>query len=251
MISVFEVLPTEIVFEIFDYLTVFDIFYALINLKKRINAIIGLYPLQLDFQRISRSKFGLICRYIQPEQVISIYLSDEMMPNQVELFNKYFPNFQHRFLSLKRIQFINTSTILFHVPICLSSLSIKTYLKTNNTDNLIMQILNQQAQYLTYLKVDGSYAFRFINTSFPLLTHLTIDYCTITEFHRIIQYIKSPLKYLKLFLDKEENFTIVNFEQLSHSLTHLTLIFSEGKIIISFLLLISHFLIQKFLCHLT
>jgi hypothetical protein len=56
MISVFEVLPTEIVFEIFDYLTVFDIFYALINLKKRINAIIGLYPLQLDFQRISRSK---------------------------------------------------------------------------------------------------------------------------------------------------------------------------------------------------
>ncbi|CAF3479054.1 unnamed protein product [Rotaria sp. Silwood1] len=82
MISSLEVLSTEILFEIFDYLTTFDIFYALINLNRRINDIVGLYSLQLDFQQISRSKFDFICRHIQPKQVISIYFSDELMPDQ-------------------------------------------------------------------------------------------------------------------------------------------------------------------------
>jgi hypothetical protein len=235
MVSFLEVLPTEIVFEIFDYLTIFDILYAFINLNKRINDMIASYPIELDFQRITRLKFDLICRYIQPEQVISLYLSDELMPNQIKLLNKYFPDFQHQFIYLKKVHFINTSDILSNLPICLSSLSIKTYLKTDNTDRHIMQILNQQARHLTYLKVDGSYVFRSIDTSFPSLTHLTIDYCTITEFHRIIHCIKSPLIYLKLFLDKEETLTTLNFHQLSNTLKHLTLIFSEGKIKILFL----------------
>jgi hypothetical protein len=228
MVLIVEILPTEILFEIFDYLTIFDILKAFINLNKRLNDIIASYPIQLDFQRITRSKFDFICRYIQPKQVISLYLSDELMPDQVQLLNKYFPHFQKRFIHLQKINFINTSTILSIAPPCLSSLSIKTYLKKTNTNHHITQILNQQSQYLTYLKVDGSYVFRSINTSFPSLTHLIIDYSTITEFHRIIHSIKSPLIYLKIFFDKEQNFPTLNFEQLSKSLQHLTLIFSEG-----------------------
>ena len=102
MKSVLEILPTEILFEIFDYLTAFDILRAFINLNQRINGVIGGYSFQLDCQRISRSKFDFICRHIQPERVISLYLSDELMPDQVELLNKYFPNFQYRFISLKK-----------------------------------------------------------------------------------------------------------------------------------------------------
>jgi hypothetical protein len=232
MILFLQVLPTEILYEIFDYLTPFDILYSFIHLNKRINGIVKKYPLQLDFQYISRSKFDFICRYIQPEQVISIYLSDDQMPNQVELFNKYFPNFYHQFIRLRRIKFIDTSTILSYLPKYLSSLSIKTYSKTNNTDQLIMQILTRQTQYLTYLKVDGSYVFRSINTSFPLLTHLIIDYCTVTDFHRIVHYLTSSLTHLKLFIDKEDHFSILDFKQLSKSLKHLTLLFSSGRIIV-------------------
>ncbi|CAF2981584.1 unnamed protein product [Rotaria sp. Silwood2] len=233
MISFLEVLPTEILFEIFDYLTAFDILYALINLNRRINHIVELYPLQLDFQQISRLKFDFICRYIQPKQIISIYFSDEFMPDQVKLFNKYFPDFHDRFIYLKKIKFINTSTILSNLSINVSSLSIKTYLKTNNTDYFISKILNQQAQYLTFLKVDGSYVFRSINTSFPLLKHLIIDYCTITEFHRILHYFKSSLTHLNIFLDREDNLTILNFEHLSNSLIYLKINFSQ-EILISF-----------------
>lgn len=231
MKTVLEILPTEIIFEIFDYLNVFDIFYGFINLNKRLNDILNLYPIKLDFQCISRLKFDFICRYIHPKQVISLYLSDELLPNQIELFSQYFPNFNSQFIHLKKLQFVNTSTVLANLPISLTSLSIKTYLKTNNTDYLITQILNQQSQYLKYLQLDGCYAFRSINISFPLLTHLIIDYCTISEFHRILSSIKSPLIYLKLFLDKEENDTILNLKQLSNTLTHLTLIFADGKYI--------------------
>ncbi|CAF3649346.1 unnamed protein product [Adineta steineri] len=233
MISILEIFPTEILFEIFDYLTTYDIFYSLNNLNKQINDIIQLYPLNLNFQQISRSKFDFICRYIKPEQVISISFSDEIMPNQVELFKQYFPNFQYKFISLKKFIFNNTSTILSHLPICLTSLSIKTYLKTKQTDYLIMHTLNQQSQYLTYLKVDGSYVFRSINTSFPLLTHLIIDYCTITDFHRILHCLQSPIIYLKLSLYKEENLTLINFQSLSKSLLQLSLLFSQ-EILISF-----------------
>ncbi|CAF0983776.1 unnamed protein product [Rotaria sp. Silwood1] len=233
MISSLEVLSTEILFEIFDYLTTFDIFYAWINLNRRINDIVGLYSLQLDFQQISRSKFDFICRHIQPKQVISIYFSDELMPDQVKIFNKYFSNFHNLFICLKKIKFINTSTILSNFPINVSSLSIKTYLKTNNTNYFIRKILNQQAQYLTYLKVDGSYVFRSINTSFPSLKHLIIDYCTVTEFHQILHYFKSSLTHLNIFLDREENLTILNFEHLSNTLIHLTISFSE-EILMSF-----------------
>ena len=234
MQSVLEVLPTEIFFEIFDYLTTVDLLNIFINLNKRINDIVGLYPLQLDFQQISRSKFDFVCRHIQPKQIISIYFSDELMPDQVELFKKYFPHFQNQFVRLKKIKFINASTILPNLPTCLSSLSIKTYLKTSNTDRFVTQMLNQQAPYLTYLKVDGFYAFRFVNRSFPLLTHLIIDYCTVTEFHRIIRLFKCSLTHLKLFIDREENFTVLNFEQLRNSLMHLTLVFSEGRTTASF-----------------
>ncbi|UJR14503.1 hypothetical protein I4U23_001499 [Adineta vaga] len=245
-----NVLPTEIFFEIFDYLTVYDIFYAWINLNLRINDIVRLYPIKLDFQRISRSKFDFICQFIQPTQVISLCLSEEMMPNQVELFRKMFPNFSQQFLSLKQIQYINTSTILSHLPICLSSLSIKTYLKTSNTNQLINQILHQQAQYLTYLQVDGSYVFRSLHTSFPSLTHLIIDYCTITEYHQIIDLLQSSLIYLKLYLVKDDNEKILNFQSITKSLRYLSLSFSE-EILMSFDLLIQSIDQLSKLIHLT
>ncbi|CAF2053756.1 unnamed protein product [Rotaria magnacalcarata] len=235
MVLLLEILPTEILFCIFDYLTVFDILRGFINLNKRINDIVGLYPFVLDFQEISRSKLDFICRHIQPKQILSIYLSDEFMPDQVKIFNLHFPDFHEQFFGLKKMKFINTSTVLPNLPVTLTCLSIKTYLKTNSTDNFITKILRQQAQYLTFLKVDGSYVFRSIDTAFPSLKHLTIDYCTITEFHRILFCFQSSLTELKLFLDREENLPRINFKQLSNTLIDLSISFSED-IIMSFAL---------------
>lgn len=230
MISTFENLPTEIVFEIFDYLTIYDIFHGFIRLNHRLNQVLSLYPLALDFQYITRRNFDFLCQSIHPKQIISLDLSEELMPDQVHLFQQYFPFFHKEFSSLKKLKFIDTSTILPVLPPNLSSLSIKTYLKTQQTDQLIIQILQNQNQYLTSLEIDGSYPFRSIQNSFPYLTHLTLDYCTVTEFHRILNQIQSPLIYLKIFFDKETNFLLPDFQSLINTLTNLILSFCDGRI---------------------
>lgn len=241
MKSTFEYLPVEIFYEVFDFLSVYDILRSFTKLTKRIDDIVGSYPLELDFKEISRTKFDFICRRIQPKQVITINLSDEFMPDQVKLFHQYFPDFDDRFIGLKTIKFINVSMILPNLPQNVSSLSIKTYLKANNTDNFIRKILNQQSQYLTYLKVDGCYVFRSINTSFSLLKQLVIDYCTVTEFHRILPYLPIHLTHLNIFIDQEENTPKLNFKPLSNSLRNLTLTLSDGKIINSIFYFIKFF----------
>ena len=174
-----------------------------------------------------------ICRSIQATQVISLSLSDELMPNQVQLFHQHFPQFHKQFHRLQTLKYLDTSTVLPNLPSSLSSLSIKTYLKTKETAPLILKILNEQSPYLTSLQIDGSYIFRSIDYSFPLLTHLIIGYCTIKEFDRILHSLQSPLTHLKVFLDQDETTSpLPNFEQLSNTLIDLTLTFSEGKTIL-------------------
>jgi hypothetical protein len=228
--SSIELLSTELVFEIFDYLTPYDIFHGFMNLTARFNDTIGHYPMQLDFQSISRAKFDFICRRIQPKQVTAIILSDEKMPHQCELFKRYFPRFAQEFFRLKTLTFNNTSSILSHLPQQVSSLCIRTYLKTTDTDNLITEILNRQAPFLTSLKVEGSYVFRSIANIFTLLTHLSIDYCTRLHFNQLVPYIPSTLTYLRLFFEEETLSSILDFRYFSTYLTHLTLTFSDSKI---------------------
>ncbi|CAF3624470.1 unnamed protein product [Rotaria socialis] len=69
MNSCLESLSTEILFEICDYLTTFDILRAFIDLNHWLDAVISSYSIRLDFQFVSRSKFDFICRHIHPEQV--------------------------------------------------------------------------------------------------------------------------------------------------------------------------------------
>lgn len=227
--SSIELLSTEVFFEIFDYLTPFDTLHAFINLTQRFNAILGLYPLRLDFQSISRAKFDFICRHVQPRQVTAIILSDERMPHQCELFKRYFPRFQSQFVRLKTMKFNNTSTILPYLPSCLSSLSIETYLKVSRTDSLVAEVLIQHAPSLTHLRVEGCYVFRSLTRPLSSLTHLTVDYCILSHFHCLIPYLPSSVIYLKLFLDKDNDFSTIQFGHLSKSLRQLILTLSHGK----------------------
>ncbi|CAF3810172.1 unnamed protein product [Rotaria magnacalcarata] len=85
MKSCLESLSTEILFEICDYLTTFDILRAFIDLNHWLDAVISSYSIRLDFQFVSRSKFDFICRHIHPEQVILLILSEKTIPDQVSI----------------------------------------------------------------------------------------------------------------------------------------------------------------------
>lgn len=229
MRSTFERLPTEIWFEIFDYLTVFDIFHGFIHLNQHIDDLLGVYPLKLDFRQLTRTHFDLICRSIHSKQIISLCLSEELIPNQVQLFHQYFPHFHTEFHRLKTLKYIDTSTVLSNLPPSLSSLSIRTYLKTIDTVPLIIELLNDQCQHLTSLHIDGSYVFQTNDHSFLFLTHLTIEYCTLKEFRRILRSLQSPLIYLNIFLDQHDHQPLPSFERLTTTLQNLHVTFAEGK----------------------
>jgi hypothetical protein len=108
MISRLESFSSEIFYEIFDCLSIYDIFHGFVDLNYRLNNLIGLYPLEIDFRKICRSKFDLICHQLQFKQVISLIFSEEDIPEQVFIFHQYFPNVKEEFISLRRIKYVKT-----------------------------------------------------------------------------------------------------------------------------------------------
>ena len=230
MTSSFESLSTELLFEIFGYLSPFDLFRIFINLNSRLNSIVHSYPLRLDFRQISRSKFDFICRHLQPEQVISLFFDDENMPDQVQLFIKNFLHVKHQFTRLRSVTFsIKRRTILPALPFSISSLSFKWSL---SDWDLVAQTLVRHAKLLTHMKVDVNHQLESIDIPFPALTHLNIGRCSVVDLHRIIQRFGSSITHLNVSVDnyqQNKKNLLPNFEQLSHCLTHLTITLSDGR----------------------
>ena len=127
-----EFLSTELLFEVFEYLFPFDLFRSFSHLKGRFDGIVRSYPLRLNCRSLSRSNFDFICRHIQPSQVIALSLSDETMPDQVHLFLEHFPNFHREFSSLRSMALIESETTRIHLPISVSSISIRNHQISDN-----------------------------------------------------------------------------------------------------------------------
>ncbi|CAF1246163.1 unnamed protein product [Rotaria sordida] len=243
MNSSFESLSIELLFELFDYLSPFDLFRIFINLNNRLNAIVYSYPLRLDFRSICRSKFDFICRHLQPKQVISLILCDEYVPDRVKLFLNHFPHFKEQFLQLQSITLIEAETITFiDLPASVSSLSIRIYdVDDYYYENYISKILSQQAKVLTHLKIDSKDLYDLIDIHFPALTYLIIsggyyydgNYIDVSvlleniDVHSLIQQWQCFLTHLYLVIDNKIQYSTFNLDRFSHCLTHLTLHFYQ------------------------
>ena len=239
-----EFLSTELLFEVFEYLLPVDLFRSFSHLNGRFDAIVRSYPFRLNCRSLSRSNFDFICRHIQPSQVIALSLSDETMPDQVHLFLEHFPNFQREFSSLRSMALIESETTLIHLPISVSSISIRNHeiYDNYNADFRISEILIPQKDRLTHLTIDELDILYYEDIHFSALTHLTIDGGTFFEHDdTVIHWIDrfdtellprsygSSLTHLHLFIDGKHQESLINLEHLSHCLTHLTLHFTESK----------------------
>lgn len=98
----FELLPTEILIECFEYLYILDILYSFDQLNDRFNKLIQNIPLHMNFQHVCKGKFSQFCRQtsLYPEitqQISSLHLSNKDTCGQINVFlpifslNKY-PN---------------------------------------------------------------------------------------------------------------------------------------------------------------
>ncbi|CAF4711176.1 unnamed protein product, partial [Rotaria sp. Silwood2] len=89
MITCITDLPVELLHEIFDYLSAFDICHTFHDLSDYLNNAIKTYSnFKLDFQSIQKSHFDRICQYVQPLCINALRLSDHRSETvgQSELF---------------------------------------------------------------------------------------------------------------------------------------------------------------------
>ncbi|CAM4835886.1 unnamed protein product [Rotaria magnacalcarata] len=236
-----ESFSTEVFFEIFEYLSSVDLFRGFFGLNGCLQRILNMYPLRLNLQQICRSDLDFLCHHIQPKQIISILLSEETMPDQVNIFLKYFPNFEHQFICLQSVNFIKTENCISKLPQCVSSLSFEKCLGQLWLENKIGDILIHQAKVLTHLNIQDERLIESINIELPLLKQLIIDSpCLIDRLHQIIQCLKASIISLKVSIRNQKDYYFPSkFEKLCQSLMylkHLNITFASG-IEISFHLL--------------
>jgi len=101
-----DLFPNELLYELFEYLTTYNILYAFKGLNKRIDKVLGRYAkYDLNFKSWPKSKFDFICQSIRPEQVRSLILSDgNDTCRQIHLFLGLF--YIRQFINLKSLTLI-------------------------------------------------------------------------------------------------------------------------------------------------
>ncbi|CAF1019097.1 unnamed protein product [Adineta steineri] len=152
---IFEELPNEIVYEIFDYLSAVDLLLCFFNLNSHFNKLLyqQLNKSHFDFRRISKVNFDYICeKYISSlvDQITSIHLSnDDNTPSQIKLFLAH-DNFKLRqFTNLKSISlsYVRSKQLLDQIMIECSYLPCLTYF---SLDSDIIEMDESGAEYFIY-----------------------------------------------------------------------------------------------------
>jgi hypothetical protein len=190
--------PVELLYIIFDHLWAHEIFYSFLSISDYLDSIMLSYNrYSLNFQSILKKHFDLVCRHIQPHQVISLTLSDsDDTPGQTQLFLSFFSMNQFtRLRALTLVEIDDESRSLFidlHELESLISLELelKFYLPYHKIAPQIKRlILNDPIG--SYFNVKTS----IFGNSLPHLDHLTLPYCSCTQLRQILYLIPT----LRLF----------------------------------------------------
>ncbi len=255
-------LPVEILYHIIDYLDTPVIILSLSNVCTYFRAISNTYNrYRLDFNSISKADFHRICRLIEPENILSLTLSDDnKTPGQIRLFLSLFNIDQFsRLLSLTLLGVNNDdlSRILYlNITSTLTSLAInwrEANCPTSITMNLLSPILSRLNLQKLELKTE-SYAIE--EMLWPVqytLKHLTLMYITQKQYCTILRQTPNlrtlVLNHCSMHKIDEDMVTLSD-SVLYEQLTSLILIDSRMSMIglTSILILIPSLTYLKIIC---
>lgn len=255
-------LPVEILYHIIDYLDTPIIILSLSNVCTYFRAISNTYNrYRLDFNSISKPDFHRICRLIEPENILSLTLSDDnKTPGQIRLFLSLFNIDQFsRLLSLTLLGVNNDdlSRILYlNITSTLTSLAInwrEANCPTSITMNLLSPILSRLNLQKLELKTE-SYAIE--EMLWPVqytLKHLTLMYITQKQYCTILRQTPNlrtlVLNHCSMHKIDEDMVTLSD-SVLYEQLTSLILIDSRMSMIglTSILILIPSLTYLKIIC---
>ncbi|CAF2309212.1 unnamed protein product [Rotaria sp. Silwood2] len=178
-----QALPIELLQRIIDYIDTETVFFSFRNVCKSFRSIVHKYnQYQLDFRAMTKPKFCLIHHFIQPENVISLVISDgHKTSGQIRLFLSLFDlSMFIRLRSLTLIQVSESDSIeyLKHIRLCsLVSLSID-YRNMQRSTAATNESLSSNLEKLNNLhKLDLSTTYLTIgNMQYPI-QHMTLTRC--------------------------------------------------------------------------
>jgi hypothetical protein len=190
-LSRLDVLPVELIHNIFTYLSAHEIFYAFSNLTDYLDAtLISYNRYLLNFRSVLKSQFDVTCHSIRPDQVISLKLSDDDdTPDQSELFFSLFNIEQFIHLRSFDMSLMNNDTCkkLLHLPKLkyLSSLELPRLFQPycKDFDIALDKVLPQLNRLMVYN------AYCLVDRSLPNLSHLTVKYCNCYQFSTLFKFI--------------------------------------------------------------
>ncbi len=255
-------LPVEILYHIIDYLDTPVIILSLSNVCTYFRAISNTYNrYRLDFNSISKPDFHRICRLIEPENILSLTLSDDnKTPGQIRLFLSLFniDQFTRLFsLTLLGVNNDDLSRILYlNITSTLTSLAInwrEANCPTSITMNLLSPILSRLNLQKLELKTE-SYAIE--EMLWPVqytLKHLTLMYITQKQYCTILRQTPNlrtlVLNHCSMHKIDEDMVTLSD-SVLYEQLTSLILIDSRMSMIglTSILILIPSLTYLKIIC---
>lgn len=197
-----EIFPIEILYQIFDYLWLNEIYHGIFNINPYLdNAIRNYDPLKINFHQCHRQDFDQICSSIQSNRIRSLILSNhDQTPEQFQLFFSKFSLEQltHLYaLTLIDIeknvlfQFMNLLNNDFNSCPCLQSLKIYSNLYSYS-ELFTNYTFSRPLKQLQINRINRLNISKLVH-----LRQLTIHRCSLSQFREILQLIPT-LKSLQI-----------------------------------------------------
>ncbi|CAF4606555.1 unnamed protein product [Rotaria sp. Silwood1] len=244
-------LPVELLHTLFTYFSSSELLYTFYHVSDYVIASLQSYSsYQLDFKSISKSNFRCICRHVQPEQVISLTLSDSNdTPGQSELFFNRFRMEQFtrlRSLTLVEIEFNSLESIFLNLSKLheLRSFSFDAYSirhiygvmdlnsikKLEQINNMLRNTYAQVFPQLNYLCLNGDWVLDTI--PLPNILHLKLEHCPLDKLATIAD-LAPKLRSLDACVDVPQmnSYDII----LSSQLTRVRLIMKDFTVSMNYM----------------
>ncbi|CAF3859433.1 unnamed protein product [Rotaria sordida] len=223
-----ETLPVEIFHRIFDNLNAQTILFSIRSVDRLFRAVVSTYGrFSFDFKSISQSDFHLLCRLVNPQNVISLTLcNNDHTPNQLALFitlvrlRQFTRLHSVTFLGIDEVQFNKFLKSISVDSLTSFSLNIQNYdnRRKKTTSNLLSSIMSQKCLRKLELGINND---RLASVSWPL--NCTIEYLIINEnitYDNIYNMLVSFVQLHTLII--KQNFSIAKNIIVTNSFPKLT-----------------------------
>jgi len=216
----FELLPNEILLDLFDYFDGVDLLHIFYGLNYHFNSLLykQYHSYRFKFNSISKHNFDIICSQHLPfiaDRIISLSLSDdENTPGQINLLRSYIPSFT-QFIRLRSLS-------IFHLH------SYHTLMKIVDECHYLIHL-----NYLNFYSYSSRFQFdqldfqSIVNNiwNFPQLIHLNADISIGgNNFFSVPTTISTSLKYLNMYRNSLKWNQINNLFEYTPHLKHLSIV---------------------------